>query len=86
MYGPDNASDGMDDLLKHADQALNVAKDGGRNRYSHFTRVLQERAQLRMRLATDLRQAPDQGQFYVVYQPIVCLATGQMHKAEALIR
>jgi len=39
-----------------------------------------------MRLATDLRAALALGQFHVVYQPIVDLATGEVRKAEALLR
>lgn len=84
MY-PQNATQ-VEELFKHADQALYVAKGGGRNRYSFFTPALQEAAQLRARLAADLRVALVQHQFTLAYQPIVHLATGRVHKAEALLR
>ena len=76
----------IEDLLRHADQALYVAKGAGRNRFSFFTPALQDAAQTRVRLAGDLRNALTEQQFRVVYQPIVELATGAIQKAEALLR
>ena len=73
-------------LLKSADQAMYAAKNQGRDRYSYFTASLQQAAHARMRLINDLRGALAGDQFRVYYQPIVELATGVIHKAEALVR
>ncbi len=82
---PDDASN-VEDLLKNADQAMYVAKNRGRNQSSYFTAALQEIAQERRRLTHDLRGALAANQFLVYFQPIINLATGRIHKAEALIR
>ncbi|MBB2486713.1 EAL domain-containing protein [Mitsuaria sp. WAJ17] len=73
-------------LFKHADQALYVAKDAGRNRYAYFTPALQRAALNRMRLGNDLRDALAAEHLQVVYQPIVDLRRGHVCKAEALVR
>lgn len=84
-FFPDDG-DEIDTLLKNADQAMYAAKAQGRNRYSYFTASMQEAAQTRKRLVSDLRGAVAERQFRVHYQPIIELATGVIRKAEALIR
>jgi diguanylate cyclase (GGDEF)-like protein/PAS domain S-box-containing protein len=82
---PDDANT-AEDLIKHADQAMYDAKAQGRNGYRYFTQALQESAKAKMRLTSELRNALALDQFHLVYQPIVELATGHVHKGEALIR
>jgi len=81
-----NDATSVEDLLRNADQAMYVAKNQGRNQSSYFTAALQEAAQERRRLTHDLRGALAANQFLVYFQPVINLATGRIHKAEALIR
>lgn len=82
---PDDASN-VEELLRNADQAMYVAKNQGRNQASYFTAALQEAAQERRRLTHDLRGALTNNQLVIYFQPVINLATGYIHKAEALIR
>ena len=82
---PENG-ESFDDLLKLADQAMYEAKANGRNGFYFFTSSLQERSRNRLLMANDLHVALRESQFHLVYQPIVDLRTGALHKAEALIR
>ncbi len=82
---PDDATD-LDGLFKKADQAMYAAKQQGRNRFCYFTQAMQQAAEQRMRMVNDLHTALAAHQFWVAYQPIVELATGDIHKAEALLR
>ncbi|WP_079434266.1 bifunctional diguanylate cyclase/phosphodiesterase [Zoogloea sp. LCSB751] len=74
------------DVLKNADQAMYHAKDEGRNRFSYFSPRMQEAALQRLQLGKDLRHALERGQLSLHFQPILRLADGHFHKAEALLR
>jgi diguanylate cyclase (GGDEF)-like protein/PAS domain S-box-containing protein len=73
-------------LLDRADQAMYAAKHAGRNRYGYFKPDMEEEARQREQIGADLREALAGGQFELLYQPIVTLASGAVHKAEALLR
>jgi diguanylate cyclase (GGDEF)-like protein len=84
LYPQDAA--GAGELLRNADQAMYWSKDMGRNRFTYFTGSMQEVAQARMALSNDLRNAIGKDQLHVFYQPIVDMTSGNICKAEALIR
>jgi diguanylate cyclase (GGDEF)-like protein len=81
-----NDATNLEMLMSNADQAMYASKSAGRNRFSYFTRNLQEAALNRMHLINDMRGALPGEQFRLHYHPIVELASGKIHKAEALLR
>ena len=75
-----------DQLLKHADLALYGVKAAGRGAYRFFESAMDERANARRTLETDLRQAIEQRQLEVYYQPLVTVQDGTISGFEALLR
>ncbi|MCP4343200.1 MAG: EAL domain-containing protein [Desulfobulbaceae bacterium] len=76
---------GVDDILKQADAAMYRAKAAGRNEIHFFLPSMQEAADERLRLTTEIRKALDENQFALYYQPQVDLK-GTLVGAEALLR
>ncbi len=84
LYPNDAAN--AENLIRNADQAMYVAKNGGRNQFNYFTPSMQREVHDRLRLIGELRKALGRNQLKVYYQPVVDLATGRVVKAEALLR
>ncbi len=75
-----------DALLINADQAMYASKSNGSNGFMFFDETMREAMILRNNTMNDLKLALPKGQFELYYQPIYCLSTGNITKAEALIR
>jgi diguanylate cyclase (GGDEF)-like protein/PAS domain S-box-containing protein len=73
-------------LLRDADIAMYRAKAQGRTGYAVFDKAMHEQAMARLHLEADLRQALDQQDFELHYQPIVRLADKRITGFEALVR
>ena len=73
-------------LQRSGDQAMYAAKGNGRNSFHFFTPELQERAVRKRKMIKDLREAMQQQQFEIYYQPIVDMKNNELTKAEALLR
>ena len=81
-----NDGDAVETLVHHAEQAMFMAKKEGRGRFNYFTASLQEEVREKRNLTNDLRLALNRGELQVHYQPIFDRETGQVTKAEALLR
>ncbi|MCK9173600.1 MAG: EAL domain-containing protein, partial [Desulfuromonas thiophila] len=79
-------SDDSATLLRNADMAMYRAKRLERSSFLFYAPEMNQRLQETMELEEALRQALEQEQFLLHYQPKVNLATGQICGCEALVR
>jgi diguanylate cyclase (GGDEF)-like protein/PAS domain S-box-containing protein len=73
-------------LIKSADLAMYRSKEKGRNCYSIFSANLKQRAIDRLDKEVLLREALENNEFIVHYQPKIDIHTGYIYGMEALIR
>ncbi|MEV6925351.1 EAL domain-containing protein [Dactylosporangium sp. NPDC051485] len=74
------------DLLRHADLAVYVAKDAGRDRWRRYESSLHSAVVERHKLRADLDRAIADEAFLLHFQPIVTLADDRTRGFEALVR
>ncbi|MDD5612750.1 MAG: EAL domain-containing protein, partial [Gallionella sp.] len=82
---PDDLQD-ADTLLRHADQAMYIAKQAGKNRYHLFDAQHDQRTRTHNALLVQIRHGLENGEFELYYQPKVEMLTRRLCGAEALIR
>lgn len=82
---PDDQAD-PDTLLRHADQAMYLAKQAGKNRYQLFDTEVDRRVHSHLERLENMKQALSRQEFVLYYQPQVDIGNGEVIGAEALIR
>jgi diguanylate cyclase (GGDEF)-like protein/PAS domain S-box-containing protein len=75
-----------DALLKNADTAMYEAKANGKRSAMYFDKSMSAKAEERMKLEADLRNALGTDQLWVAFQPIFNLKTKEIIEVEALAR
>jgi len=73
-------------LVSQANMAMQHAKHLGGNNFQFFTQSLQASTLEHLQLEIQLRRAIEEQQLQVFYQPKLCLRTGRLDSAEALVR
>jgi len=73
-------------LLKAADTSLYAAKESGKNCYAFYKPELTQKAEYRFQVEQYLREAIEEQQLSLVYQPQVDINTGEIIGVEALTR
>ncbi|WP_426203416.1 putative bifunctional diguanylate cyclase/phosphodiesterase [Pseudomonas sp. TWP3-1] len=82
---PDNARE-ISALVSQSNMAMQHAKHLGGNNFQFYTESLQASTLERLQLENQLRKAIEEQQLHVFYQPKLCLETGRLNAAEALVR
>ncbi len=84
VYPTDGES--LQDLLKHADEAMYCAKAVGRGAYHFYSADMSARAAERLLVESELRRALQREQFELNYQPQFHIPSRKIIGMEALIR
>ncbi len=80
--------DGLDPnlLLRNADLAMYKAKEHGRNNYQFYSQDFNTNAVKRLRTEYEIRQALENDEFELYYQPKISIEHGKIVGVESLIR
>jgi len=81
-----NDGEGKDELLKKADAAMYQAKETGKNNYKFYSSDLDDSNTHKLKIEKELRTALENNEFYMVYQPIMCMKDDSIAGVEALLR
>lgn len=84
-FYPADDEDG-DTLLRHADQAMYIAKQSGKNRFHLYDAVHDQRMRLLHESRRRIVRGLEAGEFELYYQPKLELASNRIVGVEALIR
>jgi diguanylate cyclase (GGDEF)-like protein/PAS domain S-box-containing protein len=76
----------VEGLMRAADMAMHEAKRAGSKQYRFFSPEMNGRARSRLMLEESLRNAIEQDDFVLVYQPQIYLDSGRLRGFEALLR
>ncbi|MDH3584506.1 MAG: diguanylate cyclase, partial [Phycisphaerae bacterium] len=82
----DGDYENADDILRDADTAMYQAKNSGKARHMIFDQQMHQQVLSRLNLEKDLRQAVEQEQFILQYEPTVNLEEGILIGVEGRIR
>lgn len=74
------------DLLKNADAAMYAAKADGRDQFRFFSGDIEARGKARLELETALRDALQEHNFHLLYQPKLHTRSMRVKGVEALVR
>jgi EAL domain-containing protein (putative c-di-GMP-specific phosphodiesterase class I) len=78
--------DSANELIRDADIALYQAKLAGRDRWVSFAPEMKVTALRNLQLRSELDAAIENGEFFLLYQPLFDLSHDEMNGVEALIR
>jgi diguanylate cyclase (GGDEF)-like protein/PAS domain S-box-containing protein len=81
-----SSDESAEDLIRNADIAMYMAKSSGKNRIEVYEPEMHAAAMARLAMRGDLERAMERNEFFVVYQPIVCMSDGSVTGVEALVR
>ena len=82
---PDDGRD-LDELMRHADGAMYMAKGSGRDNFQFFTPTMNAQALERLHIENSLRQAIENDELELHFQPLLDALGQHAVGAEALIR
>jgi len=82
---PENGED-ANTLIKHADSAMYLAKDMGKNNFRYYTTELSKEIQNKLDIDMALHNAIEKNEIYMVFQPQYDLKSKEIISVEALVR